>query len=56
MYSSKSLGHLGLVSGMIDELGVVERLDSLLETDGVVRQLSLGTLIKALILNGLGFS
>lgn len=56
MYSSKSLDHLGLVSGMIDELGIVERLDSLLETDGVVRKVSLGTLIKALVLNGLGFS
>ena len=56
MYSSKSLDHLGLVSGMIDELDLVNNLNILLETDGVERQLSLGLLIKALILNGLGFT
>ena len=56
MYSSKSLDHLGLVSGMIDELDLVNKLNILLETDGVERQVSLGLLIKALILNGLGFT
>ena len=56
MYSSKSLDHLGLLSGMIDELDLVNNLNILLETDGVERQLSLGLLIKALILNGLGFT
>ena len=56
MYMSKSLDHLGLVSGMIDELDLVNKLNILLETDGVERQVSLGLLIKALILNGLGFT
>jgi transposase len=56
MYSSKSLDHLGIVSGMIDELDLVEMLDSLLETDGKTRAVSMGLLIKALILNGLGFT
>lgn len=56
MYSSKSLDHLGLVSGMIDELDLVNNLNNLLETDGIERQVSLGVLIKALILNGLGFT
>jgi transposase len=56
MNSSKTVDHLGLVSGMIDELGLVEMLDTLLQTDGIERDVSLGILIKALILNGLGFS
>ncbi len=56
MYSSKSLDHLGIVSGMIDELDLVKMLDSLLETDGKTRTVSMGILIKALILNGLGFT
>ena len=56
MYSSKSLDHLGLVSGMIDELCLVEGINTFLQTDGIERTLSLGTLCKALILNGLGFT
>ena len=56
MYRSKRLDHLGLVSGMIDELDLVNNLNNLLETDGIERQLSLGLVIKALILNGLGFA
>ena len=55
-YSSKSLSHLGIVSGMIDELGLVEAIDNQLQTDGIERTVSLGMLCKALILNGLGFS
>jgi len=55
-YESKSLDHLGLISGMIDELGLVEVIDSHLSTDGVERDVSLGILCKALIINGLGFS
>ena len=56
MYSSKSLDHLGLVSGMIDELCLVEGINTFLETDGIERDVSLGLLCKALILNGLGFT
>ena len=41
---------------MIDELGLVEAIDNQLQTDGIERTVSLGTLCKALILNGLGFS
>jgi transposase len=55
-YRSKSLAHLGLVSGMIDELGLVEAIDKHLQIDGKERQVSLGILCKALILNGLGFT
>ena len=55
-YSSKSLAHLGIVSGMIDELGIVEAIDNQLQIDGKERDVSLGILCKALILNGLGFT
>lgn len=56
MQTSKSLDHLGLVSGMIDELGLVDSLNTLLETDGIKRDVRLGVLCKALIINGLGFT
>jgi transposase len=56
MYNSKTLDHLGLVSGMIDELELVDTLNALLETDGIKRDVSLGILIKSLIINGLGFN
>ncbi len=56
MYRSKSLDHLGIVSGMIDELELVPLLNVLLETDGIERNVSPGILIKALVLNGLGFT
>lgn len=55
MYSSKQLDHLGIVSGMIDELGLVSQIDSLLSVQNKERDLSIGTICKALILNGLGF-
>lgn len=54
-YESKSLAHLGLVAGMIDELKIVENIDKQLQLDGVSREVSIGTICKALILNGLGF-
>lgn len=55
-YSSKNLAHLGIVSGMIEELGLVEAIDNHLQIDGRERNVSLGLLCKALMLNGLGFT
>lgn len=55
MYSSQQFDHLGLVSGMIDELGLVNQINSLTSIDNKERDLSLGLVCKALILNGLGF-
>ena len=55
-YHSTSLGHLGLVSGMIDELGLVEEIDKLLPSSLKTCQLSIGFICKSLIINGLGFS
>lgn len=55
-YNSKELNHLGLVSGMVDELLLVETIDSLLPQDLGQRHVSIGVAVKALILNGLGFT
>ena len=50
----QNLDHLGIVAGIIDEIGLVEQVDELLGThkQSVV---SLGQVLKAMILNGLGF-
>jgi transposase len=54
--SSQQLGYLGLVAATIRELGLIERIDALLELDpkkgGIV---SYGRRVGAMILNGLGF-
>jgi hypothetical protein len=55
-YQSYSLDHLGLVAAMIDELGLVEILDSVIIQDHEQRVVSVGQAVKAMILNGLGFS
>ena len=56
-YESKSLAHLGLVAGMIDELAIVKNIDKQLRLiGGVCPEVSIGTICKALIINGLGFS
>lgn len=54
--SSKTLDHLGLVSGMIDELEIVNMIDELVPQDHKSRNLSIGTICKALVINGLGFT
>lgn len=54
-YSSYSLDHLGLIAGMVDELGLVSLTDSLIKQDHQQRQVSVGQCVKAMILNGLGF-
>lgn len=41
---------------MIDELYLVDGINTFLQTDGIERDVSLGLLCKALILNGLGFT
>jgi transposase len=50
----QNLDHLGIVAGMIDEIGLVEQVDALL---GVHPQekVSMGQVLKAMLLNGLGF-
>jgi transposase len=49
----ENLDHLGLVAGMIDEIGIVERINQLVgEQPG--EKVSSGHAVKAMILNGLG--
>ena len=55
-YSSKLLNHLGLVAGMYDELGIGDLIDLLIIQDGDKRTVSMGQAIKAMVLNGLGFT
>ncbi len=51
----KNLDHLGLVAGMIDELGIENEINKLIPTNEKKKQLSYGMLCKAMILNGLGY-
>ena len=50
----KNLNHLGIIAGIIDELGIVEIVNEQLGTDSS-EIISPGVIIKAIILNGLGF-
>ena len=54
-YNSYNLNHLGLIAGMVDELGLPELIDTLIKQDHEQRQVSVGLCVKAMILNGLGF-
>ena len=53
---TKSLDHLGLISGMYDELDLGGRINALVQSEMTRRDVSIGTLCKALVLNGLGFT
>jgi transposase len=52
-YTTQDLGHLGLVAGMCHELKIAETIDRLLPP--TAKQVSHGTAVCAMILNGLGF-
>lgn len=55
VYESKRLDHLGLVAGMFEELGLGKVVDASLGRDGEAT-LSPGMCLKAMIVNGLGFT
>ena len=50
----KNIDHLGIVAGLIDEIGIVEIINSQLGID-VRGKISSGILVKAILINGLGF-
>lgn len=50
----KNLDHLGIVAGLIDEIGIVEIINSKLGID-LREKISAGTVVKAILINGLGF-
>jgi transposase len=54
-YKSYTLDHWGVVAGMCDELGIAELIDRVIVQDGDKRTVSVGTGVKAMSLNGLGF-
>ena len=50
----ENLDHLGIVAGWVDELGIVEQVNQYVAEDARER-VSPGVIVKAMILNGLGF-
>lgn len=54
-YTSKTLDHLGLVSGMCQELGICEVIDTYCPSQSDEQIVSTGKALEAMILNGLGF-
>ena len=54
-YSTKGIDHLGLVSGICQEIGLVEFIDNSLPKQSDQKLISNGQLVLAMILNGLGF-
>ncbi|MEH2307534.1 MAG: DUF4277 domain-containing protein [Nostoc sp.] len=50
----QNLDHLGIVAGLIDEIGIVEQLNKILGVDPR-EKVSSGVIVKAMLLNGLGF-
>ena len=50
----QDLDHLGIIAGIVDEIGIVEIVDALCGTHEQ-ENVSCGQVVKALILNGMGF-
>ena len=50
----KNLDHLGIVAGIIDQIGLVEEIDRQIKTHPQ-QIITTGVVVKAMILNGLGF-
>jgi transposase len=53
-YRSQILDHLGLVAGMVDELGIGDVIDKATQQHPEMRDLTVGEAVKAMVLNGLG--
>lgn len=54
-YASKNFDHLGIVSVICDEIGIQEKIDSLIPSNPLVK-MTLGECVKLMIINGLGFT
>jgi transposase len=50
----KNLDHLGIIAAVVDELGLVDYINEQLQENDRA-QISAGLVVKAMILNGLGF-
>jgi transposase len=53
-YRTERLDHLGIVAGVCREVGIAEWLDA--QAGEQNRNVSVGTAVVAMILNGLGFA
>ena len=51
---SKNIDHLGIIAGIIDEIGIVEKINGIFPIDSR-EKVNYWEVIKAIILNGLGF-
>lgn len=51
---SKNLDHLGIVAGIIDEIGIEQKINEIVDCD-VREKVSAGKVVKAILLNNLGF-
>ena len=49
----KKLYHLGLVVGIIDEIGIVNKINELIE-ENYTEKITVEKVVKAMILNGMG--
>jgi transposase len=49
-----NLDHLGIVAGIIDEMGIVEEINRIIGRNSR-EKVSAGVIVKAMLLNGLGF-
>jgi transposase len=53
-YRTERIDHLGIVSGICQEIGLIETIDQQIGETG--RQVSVGQAVQAMVLNGLGFA
>lgn len=51
---SKNIDHLGIIAGIIDEIGIAEKINEIFSID-IREKVNTGEVVKAIILNGLGF-
>jgi transposase len=51
---SKNIDHLGIIAGIIDEIGIAEKINEIFSIDSR-EKVNTGEVVKAIILNGLGF-
>ncbi|NOQ35535.1 MAG: DUF4277 domain-containing protein [Methylococcaceae bacterium] len=56
LYQSHNLDHLGLVATLYDELGIATLIDRLIPQDLEQRHVSIWQAVKAMVINGLGFT
>jgi len=56
LYRSQNLDHLGLVAALYEELGIGKLIDKLIPQDLEQRHVSIGQAVKAMVINGLGFT